>query len=238
MRIRKFNLPTAIILIVLLGLAGAYGLRWAYNARLRMLEKQMAEAMDKRDQAEVTRLAHSFPCPVNARGGLGRMPLHWAAMWDDMELAKRLLRNGADVNAKAGASHSTSGRFANCTAGTPLHEAAARGFKDLVELLIANGANVNAEDDCGQAPLVWPVLEGRMEVVECLISHGANVNARSRFGGTALFDARTTAMVEFLIAKGADINARNNEGKTSLQVAIENKFDAVAEALRKAGAKE
>jgi len=60
-------------------------------------------------------------------------------------------------------------------------------------------------------------------------------------GETPLHDAALNgrkATVKLLIAKGADVNATNDSGDTSLQVAIDNKHDAVAEVLRKAGAKE
>ena len=60
-------------------------------------------------------------------------------------------------------------------------------------------------------------------------------------GDTPLHSAARQGRVELaslLIARGADINARNNSGKTALQLAIEEKQDAIAELLRKAGAKE
>ena len=49
---------------------------------------------------------------------------------------------------------------------------------------------------------------------------------------------RQKEVSEVLIAKGADINAKDNHGRTALRFAIGRNHDAVAEVLRKAGAKE
>jgi len=69
---------------------------------------------------------------VNAKGGTGRTPLHWAAIEGHKEIAELLIAEGADVNAK------------NNRDMTPLHQAARSGRKEVAELLIAKGADVNA----------------------------------------------------------------------------------------------
>jgi len=124
---------------------------------------------------------------------------------------------------------------------TPLHRAASRGDRALAELLIAKGADVNTKDNDGRTPLAWAAQYGEREVVEVLVAKGADINARDNSARTPLHEAVrfwNWEIVELLIARGADINAKDNDGKTALQWAIDWKKEAVAEVLRKAGAKE
>lgn len=57
------------------------------------------------------------------------------------DIAKMLIKNGANVNAK------------NSYNDTPLHVAAENGYDDIVNLLIENGANVNAKNNDNMTPL-------------------------------------------------------------------------------------
>ena len=64
-----------------------------------------------------------------------------AAFECDAELIKRLLADGAEINAE-----DELGRSA-------LHEAAHSGDPSVVKLLIDAGADMNAQDGCGYTPL-------------------------------------------------------------------------------------
>jgi ankyrin repeat protein len=72
-------------------------------------------------------------------------PIHDAAGAGRKKVVEQHIANGADVNAKAGGSH------------TPLHGAVLKGHKEIAELLIANGADVNAKvvsgTEQGKTPL-------------------------------------------------------------------------------------
>jgi ankyrin repeat protein len=227
---RKFIPPMSIIIFLILTLGGTY------FVRLRILDKHMASAMEMGDRAKVAELANSFPCPVNARDKDTRTPLHCAAAWRDRALAELLLRKGADVNARTAAG------------ATPLHG----GEKEIAEFLIARGADVNARDKDGKTPLHVAAGNGRTAVVELLIAKGADINAKTTGplpSGCFVFPCKETPLhravqqgwtevAELLIAKGADVNAKDKDGKTALQRAIDFKHDDIADALRKAGAKE
>ena len=63
----------------------------------------------------------------------GAMPLHLAAFFNGPEVAKLLIDNGAEVNAK------------DEDGATPLHLAAQKNTAAVVKLLIDNGAAVNAK---------------------------------------------------------------------------------------------
>jgi hypothetical protein len=73
-----------------------------------------------------------------------------------------------------------------------------------------------------------------------LIAAGANINARDAQGSTALLYAAAGGhleCVEALLAAHADPNIRNDDGKSALDWAVILKYTAVADALRRAGAR-
>ncbi len=135
---------------------------------------------------------------------------------------------------------------------TPLHCAAELGDRALVDLLLNKGADVNAEisggvvssdyDFCApQTPLYGAIRCGNMEVVRLLIAKGADINVKDFCRRTPLHWAAYYGKVEaaeLLIVQHVDINAKDWVGFTVLKVAKDRKQAAIAELLRKAGAKE
>ena len=100
--------------------------------------------------------------------------LHFAASKNDMEAARWLIANGAEVNAK------------NEAGSTPLHWAASGNATEVAELLIAKGAEVNAKDNDGWTLLHRAASGNATEVAELLIAKGAEVNAKDNYGFTPL----------------------------------------------------
>jgi hypothetical protein len=90
----------------------------------------------------------------------GQTALHIAAFNDRLDVAKALLADKADVNAKAK------------NGSTPLHLAAAKGSKDMVELLLANKADVNAVDNDGWTPMHSATTWGHPDIAELLSQNG------------------------------------------------------------------
>ncbi len=107
----------------------------------------------------------------------GRTALHYAATDGELDTVRRLIAEGADVNAKEDAGW------------TPLHFAADQGDLDIVETLIAAGADVNAVNDGGEGPLFKAVAVGGRGngpgVVSALLRAGADRNRKS-FGRPGL----------------------------------------------------
>jgi len=74
-----------------------------------------------------------------------------------------------------------------------------------------------------------------------LLAAGIDVNARFAHDATALMWAAAYGKmdnVKLLLARGADLTARDDRGKTALTIALEEKQDDAAAALRIAGARQ
>lgn len=73
--------------------------------------------------------------PIHVRDSFGWTPLHEAANYDFVEIAKILIKHGADINDPGGP---------ECKAVTPLLDAAQNGNFSMIYFLLENGANPNA----------------------------------------------------------------------------------------------
>ncbi|TGK36656.1 ankyrin repeat domain-containing protein [Leptospira andrefontaineae] len=76
----------------------------------------------------------------NEGGEFSLTPLHYAAEYGHLELVKKLLDKGADINAKGGIYFATGGREGN---ETPLLLAIKYGHTEVAKYLVSKGANVN-----------------------------------------------------------------------------------------------
>jgi hypothetical protein len=109
----------------------------------------------------------------------GWTPLHWAALKGHIEIARLLLQNGAEVNAK-----DYDGR-------TPLHFAASQGKVDILHLLVENDADLEAQSNSGWRALHFAANRGHLPFIQELISrYHVDINARMNNGRTALRVAR------------------------------------------------
>jgi ankyrin repeat protein len=118
-----------------------------------------------------------------------------AAQAGDTAKVKKLLEQGADVNAK------------DEYGGTALMWAAGKGHTEMVNALIDAGADVNAKMKGGWTALMFAAEEGYTGIVEILIGKGADVNVKGTFTGlTALMLAAEeghTEIVDLLKQAGA-----------------------------------
>ena len=154
---------------------------------------------------------------VNAKGGHGLTPLHFAAGFSrggvGKEIAELLIANGADVNAR------------DDDGWNPLHWVAFEGKqfnKEVGELLIAKGADINAgEDNAGWTPLHVAAYSGYKAAVELLAAKGADVNAKDEDGKTSL-DWATHPDNPNASAEIADL-LRKHGGKTGAELKAEGK---------------
>ncbi len=99
---------------------------------------------------------------VNVRSDDGWTPLHLAAYFGNVEIAKELLRRSALIDARA-----ASGNV------TPLQSACAGDQTLVASLLIAAGADVNARQDGGHTALDSARRNGNAELIHLLETAGA-----------------------------------------------------------------
>jgi len=150
--------------------------------------------------------------------------LHGAACLGDVDEVKRLIAEGADINAK-----SDSG-------WTPLHRAVYEGHESLVELLVTRGADINAQFRLGGTPLSFAAIKGQKDMVEFLLAKGADINIGTPLVGAAVNGH--TAIVELLLARGADVNLKDKyNGRTALEEAKNKNHTEIVDALLRHGAK-
>lgn len=101
-------------------------------------------------------LEHGANVVAISRNSMTNMPLHAAAAGPHLEICRRLLAAGAEVNA-----HQHGG-------WTPLHAAAQQGNRELMELLLEHGADPGISNDEGELPTVTAARRGHMEVARLL----------------------------------------------------------------------
>jgi ankyrin repeat protein len=130
----------------------------------------------------------------------GTTPLHWAVHNNDVATVDRLIKSGADVNAK------------NEFGATPMSEAAANGNTTIIEKLLNAGADPNSTGPDGMTALMVIARGTNVKAAKILLDHHANVNAaEQQKKQTALMWAAAQnqpEMVKLLVTRGADVNAR------------------------------
>ena len=159
------------------------------------------------------------------------IPISRAAYEGNIELVRKHLGKGSDVNAKY-AFGRTLLHFACSHINTPKH-------KEIIELLIDTGADVNSHSDYG-TPLHEVAAQNQTQIAELLIAAGADVNSHSDYVDAPIHQATLSGgkkITELLISAGADLNAKSIEGKTPLNYAIQYNKTGIADLLRKHGGK-
>jgi ankyrin repeat protein len=133
---------------------------------------------------------------LNAAARDGMTPLLWAAQANDLDIARALLRAGADAS------------LANRYGITPLWLAAINRSPELVTLLLEHGADAGAALPHGETPLMAAARAGDAESIRLLIAAGADPNAaETKLGETALMWAAAEDQadaIRALVAGGAD----------------------------------
>lgn len=147
-----------------------------------------------------------------------------AAKKGDVDAVQALLAKGVDVNAK------------NSYGATALSFAADKGHLAIVKLLLQNNADVNAKDTFYKSsPLDWAVSRGHVEIAKALIEAGAEGADAALRSAAAKGDLKLVAAI--LDAAKSNEKALNEEALTKALAATPAKHAAVAELLKKAGAK-
>jgi ankyrin repeat protein len=153
--------------------------------------------------------------------------LHTAAEANDLERLRKLLSQGADVNAR------------DNRGWTPLHVAVSASNRAAAELLLAQGANVEARTSTGRSALHFCAIDGEASWIPLLVLHKGDVNAADDLGMTPLHLAcqhgnRDGALA--LLEHNADVHRRDSSGRTPLHWAARRDDVDIVRALLSQGA--
>jgi len=102
-----------------------------------------------------------------------------------LELVKKLLARGADVNA------------GDTWGYTMLHQACMEGYEKAAEFVITKGADVNARNIVDITPLHVAAGRGHRNIVELLLDKKADINAKDSHGATPLWYAKNGVVYSF-----------------------------------------
>ncbi len=122
-----------------------------------------------------------FPaCSQNTKRSAGqavvekpKMDIHTAVMSNDLEVVKKHIEAGTDLN--------TRDQFSG---STPLNTAAVFGKTQIAKELIDAGADFSIKNNDGSTPLHTAAFFGRIEIVQMLIDAKADKTLRNNFGAT------------------------------------------------------
>src|SRR5262249_30142134 len=166
-----------------------------------MKETPLHKANDPKEVLRLLDAGWSVDCP----GWMGATPLHGAAERGLPEVARGLIRRGANVNARRPE-----------RGDTPLPFAATAA---VASILIEAGAEVEGLDRWGRTLLHWAAQFGRADVVDLLLRAGAGVDRPASDGATPLHWAAQeghAGVVQLLLGAGAGVNRQDGDGHTPL----------------------
>ena len=178
------------------------------------------------DEAQVRSALETRPelvqCSDTRRFFEGFTPLHHACANGREEVARLLLKHGADVAARRN------------DGWTPLHVAALSGHEVMVRLLLEHGAEVDAQND-GWTPLQHAAARGHEKVARLLLERGAKVDPQDKYDDwTPLHRASNAGhekVARLLLEHGADRGVQSSKGETARDVAQRNDEAAVVTLL-------
>ncbi len=158
-----------------------------------------------------------------------------AAFANDVSAAERLIRAGADVNAKDGTQQSAY-LIATSEVGDDPR---------LLELTLAAGARVDDKDSYDGTGLIRAAERGHPRIVARLLRAGIDRDHVNRLGWTALHEAIVLGeggpphveTVRALVRGGVDADVPDGDGVRALAHAEERGQARIARILRRAGAR-
>ncbi len=173
------------------------------------------------------------PRPTNEEQARLDRRLRDAAWKDDVAAARRLIEQGADVNAK------------DETVQSAYLIATSEGYLDLLDLTLRNAADVDDLDSFRGTGAIRAAERGHAGVVGRLVAEGVDVDHVNRLGWVALHEALVFAKPErrwqyvdttrVLVAAGADVRVRaERDGRSPVELAGAGGLDAQRSLLERA----
>lgn len=189
-------------------------------------EKELSDACDRGVYDVVCYLLETVPgLDVNYQDDYGITPLMRACSSGRLDIVRRLVEAGANVDAPKNNGHSA--LCWTCWEGCVSKE---KNYANIVRYLVRDcRANVNVASDTGQTALMW-VCQWRyrsaLETIRLLVvDGGADVNASTYNGWTPLMfaglrgNSECLDVVRYLVTRcGADVSARTSGGEMAIDM--------------------
>ena len=203
---------------------------WPYGAWAQIPE--LVGAAEAGDLTALRRLLDAGAA-VDTRDARRRTALLAATHANRIEAARLLIERGADVNAQ------------DTMQDSPFLYASAQGRLEILRLTLAAGADLKSTNRYGGTALIPAAHHGHVETVRELLKTKIDVDHVNRLGWTALLEAiilgdggaTHAEIVRLLVAHGAKLQLADAQGVTPLAHAEQRQQRAIAEILRRAGAR-
>ncbi|XP_038445244.1 ankyrin repeat domain-containing protein 26-like isoform X3 [Canis lupus familiaris] len=183
---------------------------------------------------------------VNTKDFKDNTALHYAAYEGNISIARKLLLNKGDIEAKnkdgltpllvavnekkekmvAFLLEEANINAVDYTNRSCLHLACANGHEDMVKLLVDRKCQLNLRDVENTTALLKAVQSQDEACVDILLKHGANPDLKDIKGNTALHYAAlgdNVTIAQKLLLKKVNMEIRNKDGLTPLLLAINEK---------------
>ena len=134
---------------------------------------------------------------VELRTAQNESPLMMASLKGQLDLVRKLIDRGADVNKP----------------GWALHYAATNGHLKIIELLLDENAYIDAASPNGSTPLMMAAQYGTAAAVKLLLEAGADATVRNQLGLTAIDFAYRASRADSAELIAGAIRLSNKKGK-------------------------
>lgn len=151
---------------------------------------------------------------LNCIDSIGRTPLMYAVLNENMLIIDLLLRNKVDINIKDKDNYKIA-----------LHYAVEKGNFEICKKLIEKGSHISEHDAMKFTPLHYSIMNGKSEIASLLIKSGADISNRGQSSITPLHMAAKVgvdSIISELLRYGAHIDPVDFHYRTPLHIAAIN----------------
>ncbi|MFJ7664695.1 ankyrin repeat domain-containing protein [Lysinibacillus sp. NPDC097162] len=189
----------------------------------------LIQAVEKNDVEMVLEIIQDSSYPLNETNNKGETPLLIATHENYIEVAKRLIDAGADINQQ---DHIQDSAYLY---------AGAQGKTEILKYMLEHAEpNQKIVNRYGGNALIPAAEKGHLNNVKLLLEDGkVDIDHQNKFGYTALIEAVALTdgsvvyqqIVQELLAYNANKELRDNSGKTALDYAKEMGYSKMVEML-------
>jgi hypothetical protein len=157
----------------------------------------------RHDDLDITKILIDAGAEINTENSASS-PLIEAIKFNRINIAKKLMVNGADINAS------------DKNYATALYYAASLGLNDLLQELIDRGANLNTKTNEGMSPIHAAAFNENKDIVRTLLAKGAKIypiekNEKGRY---------STAMLYLYVSEIFESNDQQEEASLAYKKAL------------------